>query len=58
MAAVMRSAHYLMDGFGWRPLFNEWDYEETARRVRELLQRNADNGSGVSGPSTVGAGSL
>lgn len=58
MAAVMRSAHYLMDGYGWRPLYNEWDYEETARKVRGLLQRNADNGSVVSGPSTVGAGSL
>lgn len=53
-AIVMRNAHYLMDGYGWRPLYNEWDYEETARKVRELLQKDADNGSVGSVSSTVG----
>ncbi|MCP4640047.1 MAG: TetR/AcrR family transcriptional regulator [bacterium] len=27
----------LMDGYGWRPLSHEWDYEETRRRVREAI---------------------
>jgi len=28
---VIRSGHCLMDGYGWRPLSTEWDYERTAR---------------------------
>jgi len=24
------------DGYGWRPLLNEWDYEETLARVRSV----------------------
>ena len=23
----------LFDGYGWRPLYDEWDYEDTERRV-------------------------
>jgi AcrR family transcriptional regulator len=37
MREVVQSAHYLMDGYGWRPLHHEWDYEATARSVRALL---------------------
>ena len=36
-AEVVRNGHYLMDGYGWRPLQHEWDYEATARRVRAFL---------------------
>jgi len=34
---IVRSGHYLADGYGWRPLYGEWDYEETSRRIRAAL---------------------
>lgn len=34
---VVRNCHFLMDGYGWRPLYNEWDYQATAANVREFL---------------------
>lgn len=34
---VLRNGHHLADGFGWRPLFNEWDYAATSARVRAAL---------------------
>jgi AcrR family transcriptional regulator len=37
MAEVVRNGHYLMDGYGWRPLSTECNYEATARRIRALL---------------------
>jgi len=30
---VRRNCHYLMDGYGWKPLFREWDYEHTYERI-------------------------
>ena len=36
-AEVVRNGHYLMDGYGCRPLSHEWDYEATTRRVRAFL---------------------
>jgi AcrR family transcriptional regulator len=35
LMALRRSAGALLDGFGWRPLSSEWDYEATRRRVTE-----------------------
>ncbi|MBN2308876.1 MAG: TetR/AcrR family transcriptional regulator [Candidatus Hydrogenedentes bacterium] len=41
-ASIIRSTQYLGDGFGWRPLSTEWDYEETRRRVcREVFPNEA-----------------
>ncbi len=38
LATLMRSCQVLGDGYGWRPLSTEWDYEETRRRVgREIF---------------------
>ena len=34
LGEISRSGHYLLDGYGWRPLYDEWDYEETSRRIR------------------------
>ena len=34
---LVRTGHYLLDGYGWRPLFDEWDYEETSRRIRSKI---------------------
>ena len=27
----------MLDGFGWKPLYNEWDYPDTAKRARKEL---------------------
>ena len=34
---LVRTGHYLLDGYGWRPLYDEWDYEETSRRIRSTI---------------------
>lgn len=34
---VIRHQHALLDGYGWRPLFNEWDWEQTYVRIGEEL---------------------
>ena len=35
---VRESCHRLLDGYGWRPLAGEWDYEQTYRRIlREVF---------------------
>ena len=26
--------HVLLDGYGWRPLSHEWDYEKTSERIQ------------------------
>jgi len=46
-AEVVRNGHYLMDGYGWRPLYDEWDYEATARRIRTLLLSESVADSGM-----------
>jgi AcrR family transcriptional regulator len=32
---IRQTTFLLLDGFGWRPLTTEWDYERTLRRVRQ-----------------------
>jgi AcrR family transcriptional regulator len=32
--AIVKTGQVLGDGYGWRPLSNEWDYEETSRRIQ------------------------
>lgn len=39
VAVAVRNGHYLADGYGWRPLSTEWDYEETSRRIRSTILR-------------------
>lgn len=34
---VTRGCERLCDGYGWRPLTSEWDYEKTRQRIREEL---------------------
>ena len=36
-AEVVRNCHYMMDGYGWRPLSSECDYDAVARRIRATL---------------------
>lgn len=31
---VWRSFNRLADAYGWKPLFNEWDYEESLKQIR------------------------
>jgi AcrR family transcriptional regulator len=35
--SVIRACEILGDGYGWRPLASEWDYEATRKRVRRTL---------------------
>jgi AcrR family transcriptional regulator len=38
MASFRRNMHALLDGFGWRPLLTEWDYDLTMTRIaREVF---------------------
>jgi len=48
MEQLVRSGHYILDGYGWRPLHNEWDYEETSRRIRATIV--ADEAEPASAP--------
>ena len=34
-AALNANFHRFLDGFSWKPLSTEWDYDETARRIRD-----------------------
>lgn len=36
-ADILRSARYLMDGYRWRPLRDEWPYDDVRERVTALL---------------------
>lgn len=35
--AIGRGCHLLMDGCGWQPLYRDFNYSESARRIRETL---------------------
>ena len=37
--ALVRSAQALMDGFGWKPLYHEWDYSATRQRILTYLSQ-------------------
>jgi AcrR family transcriptional regulator len=38
---IVRSGHYLLDGYGWHPLSTEYDYDALARRIRKTLMDEA-----------------
>jgi len=41
MNALRRASAALLDGFGWRPLSAEWDYDATRERVaKEVLRED------------------
>jgi AcrR family transcriptional regulator len=46
--ALYKNVHVLFDGYGWRPLYDEWDYEDTERRVASTviakMKRDASHG--------------
>jgi hypothetical protein len=38
-ASAQRNIHALLDGFGWRPLLADWDYDSTVTRIaQEVFQ--------------------
>jgi AcrR family transcriptional regulator len=39
MAALRRAASALLDGYGWKPLSSEWDYDATRKRVAQEVIR-------------------
>ncbi len=42
-SVLRRGMHALLDGYGWRPLSTEWDYDRTVRRIhRELSLPEGD----------------
>ncbi len=34
---ILRSAHMLMDGYGWRPFYRDWNYHEVYQSVGKAL---------------------
>ena len=36
---VRRNCHRLMDSYGWKPMFSEWDYEQTYERIDSEVAR-------------------
>jgi AcrR family transcriptional regulator len=42
---IIRQAHYMMDGHGWRPLSRECDYGAVSQRVRAALLADAERTS-------------
>jgi AcrR family transcriptional regulator len=57
---MLRNGHRLADGFGWRPLFKEWDYAATSARVRAALDAaktetvKGNGGETFSSPNFIG----
>jgi AcrR family transcriptional regulator len=39
MSALRRGASALLDGYGWKPLSSEWDYDATRKRVAQEVIR-------------------
>ena len=39
---ILRSARFLMDGYNWRPLRDEWPYEQVREQVVEALGKEHD----------------
>lgn len=37
LSALMANVHVLFDGYGWRPLSSEWDYDGTAQRAAQEM---------------------
>lgn len=46
MAEMVRNGHLLLDGYGWRPLSSEYEYDATARRFQEYFARNQAEAEG------------
>ncbi len=43
---LFRNVHVLFDGYGWRPLYDEWDYEDTKRRIYATVISKMGAGAG------------
>ena len=50
------NSHYLMDGFGWRPMSQEYDYAATLERIRELVSCERAPGDAVKNAAEVSQG--
>jgi hypothetical protein len=45
---IRQTTFLLLDGFGWRPLTTEWDYEHTLQRVRqEVFPKEVERARGA-----------
>jgi AcrR family transcriptional regulator len=45
-ASLFRNAQVYLDGLGWRPLYSEWDYQATYRRILDELFPDKANSGG------------
>lgn len=47
--ALYKSVHVLFDGYGWRPLYDEWDYKGTEHRIAStvIAEMKLDASEGV-----------
>ncbi len=55
--AVMRGCQVACDGYGWRPLSTEWDYEETRRKTRrEIFPEESQRVWGADGAGAAQVG--
>jgi AcrR family transcriptional regulator len=45
--ALVRNQHVLLDGYGWRPLYSEWDYRASQQRVLDELFADISASAGV-----------
>ncbi len=46
MGEMIRNGHMLLDGYGWKPLSREHDYEAAARRFQDYLVRKQAEAEG------------
>lgn len=46
LEALVRNQHMLLDGYGWRPLFADWDYSSARNRIIDELFNDAPIPSG------------
>ncbi len=50
---AIRNGHYLLDGYGWRPLSHEADYERSSEQIRAEIGRAFNTPAGVEHTATV-----
>ena len=52
-SSVRRNCHALMDGFGWRPLSSEWNYDATYSKILEQVFPEESVQAGLSNHQTT-----
>jgi hypothetical protein len=37
LKVLCQNVHVFLDGLNWKPLFSEWDYDTTERRIKKEI---------------------